>query len=92
MSTKTIIKAPSTRNYEAIYTHSSEPYKVHRSTPKYSYIDISVIQNFLISLKKLLYTNFGIGDVVAGTTPVTTLREPLSYVCRNSDEDLAPSG
>ena len=29
---------------------------------------------------------------MAGTTPVTTLREPLFYICRDSDEDSAPSG
>ena len=75
-----------------IHTHLSELDKVHRLTQKYSFIDISDIQNFLISLKKLLYTNLGIGNVVVGTTSVTTLGEPLSYVCRNSDEDSAPSG
>ena len=80
------------RNYEAIYTHSLETNKVHRFTQKYSYIDISNVQNFLISLKKLLYINFGIGEVVAGTTPMTTLGEPLFYICRNSDKDSAPFG
>ena len=58
------------RNYEDTYTHSSEAKKVHRFTQKYSYTDISDIQNFLISLTKLLYTNFGIRDVVASTTPM----------------------
>ena len=80
------------RNYEAIYTHSLETNKVHRFTQKYSYTDISNVQNFLISLKKLLYINFGIGEVVAGTTPMTTLGELLFYVCRNSDKDSAPFG
>ena len=28
---------------------------------------------------------------MAGTTPVTTLGEPLFYVCRNSDKDSALS-
>ena len=55
-------------------------------------MDIFDIQSFLNFLKKHLYTNFSIGDNVAGTTPVTTLRKPLSYVCKNSDEDSAPSG
>ena len=79
------------RNYETIYRHSSEAKKVHRFTQKHSYIDISDILNFLISLKKLLYTNFGIGDVVAYTTPMTTLEEPLACFCRNSDKDSASS-
>ena len=80
------------RNYEAIYTHYSEAKKVHNFTQIYSYTDISDIQNLPISLKKLLYTNFGIGDVVAGTIPVTTLEEPLFYICRNCDKDSAPLG
>ena len=29
---------------------------------------------------------------MASTTSVITLGEPLSYVCRTSDEDSAPSG
>ena len=45
-----------------------------------------------MSLKKLLHTNFGIGDVVADTTPVTILGELLFYVCKNSDEDSTPFG
>ena len=61
------------KNYESIYTHSSEPNKVHRFTQKYSNI-----QNFLIILKKLPYTDFDIGDVVAGTTLMTTLGKTLS--------------
>ena len=40
---------------------------------------------------ELLCTVFIIGGVVVGTTLVTILGEPLPYVCRNSDEDLAPS-
>ena len=40
----------------------------------------------------LPYTDFSIGDVVAGTTPVTTLREPSYHICRDTDEDSAPSG
>ena len=91
-STNATIKAPTAINYETIYTHSSETNKVHRFTQKYSYTDISDIQNFLISLKKLLYTNYGIGDVVVGTTPVITLGEPLFYICRNCDDDSASSG
>ena len=27
---------------------------------------------------------------MAGTTPVTILREPLFHICRDSDEDPAP--
>ena len=80
------------RSWYRTYTNSLEVNKVHRFTQKYSYTNISDIQNFLISLKKLLYTNFGIGDVMTSTTPVTTLGEPLSYVCRTSDEDSTPSG
>ena len=30
--------------------------------------------------------------MVAGTTLVTTLGEPLFYICRDSYKDLAPSG
>lgn len=55
----------------------------------YSYTHI---QNFLTSHEKLLYTNFSIGDVVAGTTPMTILGDPLFYICKGSGEDLAPSG
>ena len=29
---------------------------------------------------------------MAGTTLVTILREPLFYICRDSDEDSTPSG
>ena len=29
---------------------------------------------------------------MADTTPVTTLGEPLFYICRDSYKDLAPSG
>ena len=29
---------------------------------------------------------------MAGTTPMTTLGEPLFCICRNSDKDSAPSG
>ena len=29
---------------------------------------------------------------MAGTTPVTILREPLFHICKDNDEDLAPSG
>ena len=29
---------------------------------------------------------------MVGTTPVTILREPLSHICRDSDEDLASFG
>ena len=36
------------RNYETIYTHSLEPDKVHTHIQKYSNIDISNIQSFLI--------------------------------------------
>ena len=77
-STKATIKVPTARNYEAIYTPSSKTNKVHRFTQKILSHGYSDIQNFLIILKKLLYTDFGIGDVVAGTAPVTTLGETLS--------------
>ena len=43
-----------------IYTHA-----------KYTSIGNLIFQAFLFP-KKLLYTDFGIGGVVAGTTPVTT--------------------
>ena len=77
-STKATIKVPMTRNYEAIYTHSSETNEVHRFTQKILLHRYSDIQNFLIILKMLLYTYFGIEDVVVDTTSVTTLGETLS--------------
>ena len=80
------------RNYEVLYTHSSEAKKVHNFTEIYSYTDISGTWNFPISLRKLLYTNFGIVDVVASITLVTTLGEPLFYICRNCNDDSASSG
>ena len=77
-STKVTIKVPTTRNYEAIYTPLLETNEVHRFTQKILLHGYSNIQNFLIILKKLPYTDFGIRDVVAGTTSVTTLGETLS--------------
>ena len=77
-STTATIKVPTAKNYEVIYTHSSETNEVHRFTQKILSNRYYDIRNFLIILKKLLYTNFGIGNIVPGTTPVTTLGETLS--------------
>ena len=76
-----------------LYIHTHQRQTRYIDSPKNTlYTDIYDILNFLISLKKLLHTNFGIGDIVTGTTPITTLRELLFYVCKNSDKDSAPSG
>ena len=42
-----------------------------------------VILLFCVISKRLSDTNFGIGDVVAGTTPMTTLRKPSHHFCNN---------
>ena len=45
---------------------------------------------FFVFFKKLSKTDFGIGDIVVDTTPVTTLREQSYCIHRVPDEDPAP--
>ena len=44
------------------------------------------------SLKTPIYTNFDFKDIVVGTISMTTLREPLFYICRVGGTDSALFG
>ena len=72
---------------EAYIKPSQHQYKVHRHTSKHYWL----FWHFVIS-SKFSYTDFGIGDVVACTTPVSTLRELYYHFHIVTDEDTAPSG
>jgi len=79
------------RNHKAIYIHFDQRKPGTKNSPK-SIHRYSDIPYSLIILKGLSYTDFGIREGVVGTAPVTTLREPLFYFCRDTDEDLASLG
>ena len=52
---------------------------------------LTVILLLCLFYKELHCSDFGIGDVVAGTTPVTTSKEQSFYICNHPDESLDPS-
>ena len=88
---KATITATMARSYRDAYIQSSQHrHKVDRqkNTQKYSllhyYID-------LFFYKELSYTDFGIRDIVVGTTPVTSLRVLSHHFHSHRHEGLAPS-
>ena len=71
--TKATIKALTARNHEAVYIHTDHRQGRYTDSPKniltliFWYLELSYYS------QKLPYIDFGIGAVVAGTTPVTTI-------------------
>ena len=69
-SIKTTIIVTTARDYGNVYIRPPQHlYEVHRHFQKYSLL------YYLFFCKEFPHIDFGIGDVVADTTPVTILRE-----------------
>ena len=84
---KTTITATTTRGYRDVYIQPSQyQHKVHR------HLRILLVILILCYFLKTLYTDFGIGDVVAGTTLVTTLRELSYHFQGDINKGTVPSG
>ena len=82
------LKPPIARNLKAVYMRLNQPHTRYIDTLRNTCCCSITLLYFL----ELPCTDFGIEDIVAGTTPVTILRELFYHFYYYRDEGLAPSG
>ena len=63
-------------------------HKVHKHSKRH----LLLFCYSILFYKEFPYSDFGIGDVVAGTTPVTTFKKLSFHIRNHQDESLDPSG
>ena len=86
---KATIIATMARGCRNIYKAFTSTGTRYRDTPRNTYCCSITLLYFY---KELPCIDFDIGDIVVGTTPVTTLRELPYHFYSRRDEGLAPSG